>query len=347
MPQHDIAIVGAGILGCMIAREVMSRAPGASVVLLDRDLAGSGTSRRSAGLHLPCGATDRLRRMSAYSQDYYEKLKQADPTLPIYPLGMSVVASVANVAGMRAAYLASANLTRVPDVAVGPVRAPRHAEVWTGDGCQYADVYALVQAIAQDLRPVLRLREGVRVTAVEPTDEGAVLRLGTGEVLTARQVVVAPGPWLHDAAWKALVAPLGLRVKKVVALHIEQAPAASDPVIMFNDDDNAFLLPVRHRGHWLFSYTCQEWDVDPDAQVTGVDSGHLADAHAILRRYAPGFAEQCGTGRVCSDAYSETREPVLRALDEHGHVIFAGAANGSGYRLAPAMASAAVDLLHI
>jgi hypothetical protein len=38
---------------------------------------------------------------------------------------------------------------------------------------------------------------------------------------------------------------------------------------------------------------------------------------------------------------------VLRALDEHGRVIFAGAANGSGYRLAPAIAAAAVSLLEL
>jgi D-arginine dehydrogenase len=37
---------------------------------------------------------------------------------------------------------------------------------------------------------------------------------------------------------------------------------------------------------------------------------------------------------------------VVRALDETGRIVFAGAANGSGYRLAPAIASQAVDLLH-
>lgn len=331
----------------MIAREVTSRAPGASVVVIDRDIAGSGASRRSAGLQVPLGSTDRLRRMAAYSQGYYEKLKQACPSLPIYPLGMSVVASEATAAAMRAAYLASAGLTRVPDVAGGMISVPEHAEVWAGDGCQYADVYALVQALARELRPGLSLREGVAVTAIEPADDGAVLRLGTGEVLTARRVVVAPGPWLNAIAWKALVAPLGLHVKKVVALHIERTPTAGDPVIIFNDADNAFLLPLRHRGHWLFSYTCQEWDVDPDALQAGLDSGNLAEGREILRRHAPELAGRCRAGRVFCDTYSDTREPVLSALDRDGQVIFAGAANGSGYRLAPAMASAAVDLLHI
>src|SRR5205814_961817 len=267
-------------------------------------------------------------------QDYYENLVRSDPTLPIHPLGMSVVVSAANVASMRTAYLPGAELTRAPAIGVDLIRIPRDAEVWSGDGCQYADVYALVQALARDLRPRVSLREGVCVTAVDPAVDGALLRLSTGHTLTARQVVVSPGPWLHAPAWQALLAPLGLRVKKVMALHVEQTPAPSDPVVLFNDEDNAFLLPVRHRGHWLFSFTCQEWDVDPEALSAGIDPRNLAAAHAILRRYAPDLVERCGAGRVFADTYSEAREPVVRALDEGGNVIFAGAANGSGYRLA-------------
>jgi hypothetical protein len=38
-------------------------------------------------------------------------------------------------------------------------------------------------------------------------------------------------------------------------------------------------------------------------------------------------------GRVFCDAFSRTGEPVV--LDRAGRVVFAGAANGSGYRLAP------------
>lgn len=347
MPRSGVIVAGAGILGCMIAREVVSRAPRASVVLIDRDLAGSGTSRRSAGLSLPLGATDRLRSMAAYSQNYYDKLKRACPALPLYPLNLAVVAPAADAAAMRSTYLTAAALARAPDAGPGLVRILEHTQVWAGTGCHYADVYAVVQALARELRSSLRLTEGVSVTAVEPTGRGVTVRLGTGETLTTGQVVVAPGAWLHAPAWRELVAPLGLRVKKIVSLQIEQEPASTEPVIVFSGEDNAFLLPVRHRGHWLFSYTCQEWDADPDAPPAGISARDLAEGRAILDRYAPGLAARCGGGRVGYDAYSQTREPVLRALDEHGRVIFAGAANGSGYRLAPAIAAASADLLEL
>lgn len=58
----------------MIAREVAVRDPGVTTIVLDQDMVGSGASRRSAGLHLPCGGTERVRRMAARSQEYYRRL---------------------------------------------------------------------------------------------------------------------------------------------------------------------------------------------------------------------------------------------------------------------------------
>jgi glycine/D-amino acid oxidase-like deaminating enzyme len=50
---------------------------------------------------------------------------------------------------------------------------------------------------------------------------------------------------------------------------------------------------------------------------------------------------------VFCDAYSPSREPLVRTLDHDARIVFAGAANGSGYRLAPAIAAEAADLLRI
>jgi D-arginine dehydrogenase len=111
------------------------------------------------------------------------------------------------------------------------------------------------------------------------------------------------------------------------------------------DDSDAFLLPLVHRGHWLFSYCCPEWDVDPDALAGGLFATDIRAARDCLRRYSPALASACRAGRVFCDAYSPGQEPVVRALDEAGRLVFAGAANGSGYRLAPAIASEAADLL--
>ncbi|MFE0686854.1 NAD(P)/FAD-dependent oxidoreductase [Streptomyces xiamenensis] len=356
----DIAVVGGGIVGCLIARHITARAPTTSVVILERATAGSGASRYSAGLHCPRGATERLRRMARYSQDYYEGLTDLDPRLPIHPTPLSVIASPATAPRLARTYLGSARLAPAGRPTVGSlgISLPHDSRVFSCEGAQHADVYALVQALARDLRHRVSFREGVEVVRVEPSDtdayaddrsgpgEGVTLRLRTGETLTARQAVLAPGPWLAEPAWRDLVAPLAARVKKIIAVHLDRPPAAGDRAIVFEDDD-AFLLPLRQRGHWLFSYTCQEWDTDPGTAARGLTPQNTAEARAALRRHLPRLAERALSGRVFCDAYSTTGQPEVRALDPHGRVVFAGAAGGSGYRLAPAIASAAADLLRL
>jgi D-arginine dehydrogenase len=315
-----VAVVGGGILGCLIARELCNAcenpaaSPPAEVVLLERDAVGSGASRRSAGLSIPSGATDRIRGMAKSSGDYYDQLARSRPGLPIYPVDMTVVAEESG-AGAR-----------------------------NVEGCHYADVGSLVQALVREMRPRVRVREGVQVTGIESGSGGVELELGTGETLSVDHAVLAPGPWINAPAWRGYVEPLGLRVKKIAALHVEQSPDAHDRVRYFADDD-AFLLPMAHRGHWLFSYTCQEWDVDPDTLHDGLSPAVLGEARNLLSRLAPALAEHATSGRVFCDAYSPDREPRVQACDAAGRIVFAGAANGSGYRLAPAIASEAAGLL--
>jgi glycine/D-amino acid oxidase-like deaminating enzyme len=341
----DIAVAGAGILGCMIAWELAERSPGASIAVLDKATIGGGATLRSAGLDFPRGGTERVRQMAAASQDRYRELARTRPGLPIYQVGMLVLAMGE---APPPAYLPSAQLTR-DDWLPARIQAPYGVTAWRGDGCMYADVPAVALALARELRSSgtrVRFREATQVTGLEPTSHQVTLKLGTGETLTAGRVVLAPGPWLAAPAWRDLVAPLGAGVKKVVALHVEQPVCDTDDCVVFAEED-AFLLPLLYRGHWLFSYTCTEWDVDPDELHAGLTSRNIDEAARTLQRYAPGFAARLteGGGRVFCDAYSGTGEPLVRALDDDGRLVFAGAANGSGYRLAPAMATQAVDLL--
>ncbi|WP_019872683.1 NAD(P)/FAD-dependent oxidoreductase [Salinispora oceanensis] len=342
MADIDVAIVGAGIIGCVTAWQLVARVPGSRVVVLDRDIIASGATRRSAGLHFPRGGSEQVRRMSAYSQQYYERLARSWTGMPIHPVPMVVL--TADPVRLHESYLAEAGLRRTALPSF--VRLSDGIEAWRGDGCQYADVAALTQQLAAKLRGSVQFYEGTRVTQLTPDPDGVTVSLGTGADLRAGQVLLAPGPWLADPAWSYLTAPLGARVKKVVALHIEQAPSIDDDVVVFEDQD-AFLLPLFERGHWLFSYTCREWDVRPDELTTGLSARNLDEALTYLRRHAPALAGRCVGGRVFCDAYSGDGEPRVRYLDPDRRLVFAGAANGSGYRLAPAIARAACGLLDV
>jgi glycine/D-amino acid oxidase-like deaminating enzyme len=378
--RTTFAVVGGGILGSAVAHEIRARDAEALITLLDRDELGAGASGRSAGLHIPAGGTETVREMVVLSEGRYAKLAEEHPQLPLYPVGMAVVAAKSNAARLEAWALPGRLTPADPEPGVGSgltssadlreplggglVRVPEGCGVWNLEGCHYADVRGVARVLARELSPGITVRENVRVDGIETEGAEVVLRLGTGETLTVDRVVLAPGPWLGAPAWAGLLAPLGVRVKKIVALHLEHRPAEHDAGVYFPDDD-AFLLPLAHRGHWLFSNTCREWDVDPDDLHAGLTADDVEHAREVLRRYVPGAAAAPAangassgdgasaaapvlvSGRVFCDAYGPDGRPLVRTVDAAGRIVFAGAANGSGYRLAPALAAAAADLLQI
>ena len=338
----DYAVVGGGIVGVLAAREIAARNPGADVVLLDKDAVGSGASRRSAGLHFPRGATAVVRRMSAQSQYFYEGLARRRPELPIHPVSMLVL-SEAGGQDLTSTYLHLEPAR--PDTLPGPQwTMPPGGRVWSCAHAHRADVGDLTRALAAELSPRVRLREGVRVVSLDSGPRGVRLGLGSGAELTADRVLLCPGPWVHEPAWRSLTASADLAVKRVVALHLDARPEPGAPAVVFHDDD-AFLLPLPDR--WLFSYTSTRWGADPDGAAVGLDPHDVAEALACLRRWAPDLVGLPFSGRVFCDAYSADRIPLVRTLDDHGRVVFAGAANGSGYRLAPAIADQAAALLEL
>lgn len=357
MTGHTVAVVGAGIIGCLVAREIAARHPGANVIVLDRDAVAAGASQRSAGLHLPKGTTGRTRRMAAYSHGYFADLRRSHPGVPVYPVAVTVVAGPGNEDEVIGRYLplaapepedtAPAGSATLRTGAPGTVTLPAGARAWRIQGGHYCDVPQLAAELAALLRPRVTFAEAVAVTGlVTGGDRGGnvTVECGTGERFAVAAVVLAPGPWLGAPAWRDLAAPLRLRVKRIAALHIPLPPGPGDEAVVFDSDD-AFLLPLAHRGHWLFSYRCPEWDVEPGDLGGGLTAAHLSEAQAVLRRYSPELARACVGGRTFCDAYSPGGEPVVAPLDAAGRIVFAGAAGGSGYRLGPAIAAEAVDLL--
>jgi D-arginine dehydrogenase len=341
-----IAVIGGGIIGCLVAREVLAALPSAKLTLIERDLVGAGASQRSAGVHFPLGGTDRVRAMSVTSQAYYDDLKARFPALPIYPLALDAAAPAGVAPALRSRFVDPGPLQAM-DPAAGPsISWPGGGATWRVPGCRVAEVGDLVRSLAFELRDRAEVLEGVRVRAIAERPHGVSLELSTGETCEIEKVVLAPGPWVNAREWREHTAGLGVRVKKVVALHIDHPLQDGDVGVLFPEED-AFLVPLAHRGHWLFSYTCLEWDVLPDELHDGVSEGNLADARAALGRYSPELAGRIRSGRVFCDAYSPAREPLVIAVGGAGNVVFAGAANGSGYRLAPAIAAEAVRLLAV
>ncbi|CAN0602547.1 unnamed protein product, partial [Ectocarpus sp. 12 AP-2014] len=158
--SEKIAIIGGGIIGCLIARELLKNSPEAQVSLIERDLVGQGASLRSAGLHFPLGRTERVRRMSAYSQRFYSSLQRQDPAIPIYDVKLQVLAPQDGFEGLRVNFLAEATLAQRAFNPNEDVQVPEGFGAWDVMGCQYADVHGLVQQLARSLRKKVEFLEG-------------------------------------------------------------------------------------------------------------------------------------------------------------------------------------------
>ncbi|WP_288585081.1 FAD-dependent oxidoreductase [uncultured Methylobacterium sp.] len=331
----DLAIVGGGILGHVTALRAAEQVPDARIVLIERDLPASGASARSAGLHFPLGYRERVRAASSASQRYYEDLVRAWPEVPIVPLGLRVHCDPVREPWLTSLFAPEARLARLEN-------APG---IWTAQGAHRADVPALVRWLRRHLAGRVRFLDGVRVERVAGAGEGVAIVMADGARLDAAGAVLAPGPWALDGPFRSLTEGTGLRIKRVAAFHVE-APvdAASGSIDLFMGDD-AFLMPRADGLGYLFSFTRTKWDVDPDAAARGLDAGDRAEAEAVLARTAPHLAGRLGGGQVFCDAYGPAREPIVIRADTGDRIVFAGAANGSGYRLAPAMADEALRLL--
>ncbi|HET9212139.1 MAG TPA: FAD-dependent oxidoreductase [Thermoanaerobaculia bacterium] len=327
-------VVGAGIVGTLAAAQAARRRPDWRVLLVDRGLAGGGATRHSAALCIPFGRTEGHRRMERESDRFYRALRAERPDLPIRGLRCLVVAREGSLEELRTR--CTTGLREAPAGSFPGLSLAPDERLLEADGASYA----LPDPVIAALRPA-GVWEGVEITAVRSREEGLELATADGRAIAARRVLLAPGPWALEGPAGGLARGAEVRVKKVVALHLDVVPGPDDPVLYFFDAD-AFLLPLVERRHWLLSFTCQEWDVSPDAPLR-ITEEDRRQGLAVLSRYCPAWAERCVGGRVFCDAYGPEWVPVVAAAPDEPRIVLATAGSGGGYRLGPAIARQGLD----
>jgi glycine/D-amino acid oxidase-like deaminating enzyme len=344
----DLVVVGAGIVGVLAAVQAVRRHPEWQILLVDRSMVGSGATRYSAGLAIPFGRNEDHRRMERESTEFFRELRAELPGLPVRELPFHGVAraeirdeirSRCTVAGLRE--VDGPERARLEALFPG-LRLAEDQRLLGGVQASYALPDPVTSTLALGLAERAAVWEGVEVTALRAADGGVSLATADGREIAARRAILAPGPWALGGPAEELARRAGIRIKKVVALHLDLCPGPDDPVLFFFDDD-AFLLPIVERRHWLFSFTCQVWDCRPEAAELRITAEDRENGLAVLRRYCPGFAELCTGGRVFCDSYGPQWIPVVTSAPEAPQIVLATGCSGGGYRLGPAIARRALD----
>ena len=199
----DVAVVGAGVVGCAIARRLALS--GASVVVLDRASdVGDGTSKANTailhtGFDTEPGSLEStlVRRGRRLLADY-----AAATGIAVEPTGALLVAWDDEQEEALPGLLARAEATGYPDAQPVDASEVRAREPHLGPGARSGlsvpgewiiDPWSVTLAFATEaVRAGAVLRLGAPVTGVDPGDEGHEIRVGSDQV-RARWLVNAAG----------------------------------------------------------------------------------------------------------------------------------------------------------
>lgn len=270
----DVLVVGAGVIGLFIARELL--AAGASVTVVDRGVAGGEASWAGGGILSPLhpwrypNAVDRLARASQRSYPAIAGELHEDVGIDAEwtRSGMLVLDSEEAAAATDWAARAGAALEIVrPEAAqaLQPGLEPRADPIWLPEVAQIRNP-RLTAALRADIRRRgAVLHEGIAVTGLL-VENGRVHGLRSSNTrLRAPQVVIAAGAWtstlLGDLAPQPPVTPVRGQM-----LLLRAAPGTVQRILLH---ESRYLVP-RRDGRVLVGSTLEQAGFDksvtPDAR---------------------------------------------------------------------------------
>ncbi|MEO6723468.1 MAG: FAD-dependent oxidoreductase [Ferruginibacter sp.] len=345
----DLAIIGAGIIGVCAAWYARKKYPAWRIALFDQAQPGSGATFYSAALDLPYGHTPFRYELSSQSRLLFDQLRKDIPALPLKDLkfyGFTQEHNADKILQQLTApgIKASAEMLPLLHHDYPFLKIPPNSTVLSGGVAMQALNNEVTPLIARhfSLTPASFIFKESKVLEVNTDGDNFHLR-SANAAFQSKRIIQATGPWITESMGNGFAISKKPRIKKIVAFHIYQQPEKSDPVFYFFDDD-AFLMPRYEAGYWLFSFRCDHWDVLPNIASLSIDPSDTEKALSLLDKYAPSLVPLCTGGRVFCDAYTENADPIIETAGNHSNYVIAGAGAGSGFRLAPAIASKAVDL---
>ena len=349
--EFDLAIIGAGIIGVCTAWFARKHHPEWKIGLFDANEIGGGATQYSATLDIPFGHTPLRYKLSKRSRVLFEELKSELPLLPFKKLPFYGVLQKQNAEDILRHFsygkpkfspeLIPELRTKFPEI-----NFAKNSTIISGTYASQAINTKVPWLIAKSFSstPGSKIFEHTKISSIDSCENLFSLNAGNGKSFHSKSIIQATGPWMLETLAPPFKTPV--RIKKIVAFHLPRPPQKDASVFYFFDDD-AFLMPRYEEGYWLFSYRCDEWDVLPEADSLSIKSNDIEKARDILKKYAPELASICETGRVFCDAYTADSDPVIEKAAGSLPYVIVGAGNGSGFRLAPAMAEQALNLLSI
>jgi len=343
--EWDVIVVGAGIIGCAIAREVGRL--GAKTIVLEARAVGAGATQASAGVLAPYieapsdGPLHALTVQSlALYDDFIENVAR-ESNLPIEyrRCGTLEIARDGHAAeqlkmlgewirskGVEAEWIPPADVVRAEPalgVASGGLLVPSHG---------YVRAAQLTEALAEAARHYgAEVHTGRRVDSISGEGDRARVTAG-GDTYRARTVVVAAGSWSSEIAGETKVAPVRGQLVRVRW----QGP----PLQRILWTESCYLVPWLD-GTLLIGATVEQVGFDERVTAGGVKT-LLNAAAAVL----PGISDATFVdARVGLRPATASGLPIISRSASHPAVVYATGHFRNGILLAPLTATLVADLI--
>jgi glycine oxidase len=301
----DLLVIGGGVIGLTIAWRARER--GMSVTVLERETAGSGTSRVAAGMLAPVAEAEfgesgrRVLELGLRSAEQWPRFAEelqlaADTDVGFLRTGTLMLArdeDEARELERQIAFRDSLGLTTKrlrASEARGrePALAPAVRLALEAPDDHSVDPRRVLDALGIACRACgVVVREHARVARIERDMSGervAGAVLHDGELVAARQVVIAAGAWSGELDGIPADARVPVRPVRGQLLRLRDPSGAGllRTVVRFA---GGYIVP-RADGHYVLGATVEErgFDVEPD--VGGIYE-LLRDAHELV----PGVSE--------------------------------------------------------
>ena len=350
MPDCDVAVIGAGVIGTAITYELVAR--GASVILLDCRGTGLGSTQAAAGMLVPYleGFGRPLLPLATKSLEMYDAFvdrisRDAGLGIGFHRSGslqivtsdqpadeLQHIASDARAAGIecelldaRAAREAEPQLT--PDVSCA-LLMKSHGFVVT------ADLIGALAAAA--IKHGARVRVPARAQRVEHSGDHLDVHTDTGDPVTANHVVVAAGSWSGHLDIAGVPA---LPVKPVRGQLLQLASDAA-PLTRIVWGPRCYLVPA-NKGSVLVGATVEDAGFDERTTVAGVRDLLDAACDLVPHLWQATFV----AARVGLRPATVDEMPIIGRSTKVPGLVYATGHYRNGVLLAPLTARAVTDLI--
>lgn len=346
MERTEVLVIGAGVIGLAVARELAERNVGVIVLEAERPGHRLGSSSGLARMRVLAGYPDDsyvergLRAGQLWAElehDSGRRILHRTGCLS-WGAGQDELAAALDRHGLPYEEWSPADVRRrVPTVSIpAGVTAIHQADAATIQADQ-----ALVALLDGARRRGAEVREEVPVLGLEHGDDGVVVTV-PGSLLRADVLVVCAGAWSGS-----LLEPLGIDLDVTVTAqtvcHFDLAGAgpvpglieygAPDPYSCWSPD--GLLKSALHAPGPVVDPAA---DVAPDPAVVDTVTAWVGE------RFGPEVAASFAGAEVCR--YTSTPDERF-VVERHGPVVVVSACSGHGFQYAPDTAVRAADLVTV